>query len=78
MSRECQEVSNNVGAAQTDLVEPSGTFHPRLVKMAPPGEKADTAAAGREPRVRSARVNRAAKGTCGGLHTGLPQKSRKI
>jgi tRNA-splicing ligase RtcB len=30
-----------VMAAQTDLVEPLGTFHPRLVKMTPPGEKAE-------------------------------------
>jgi tRNA-splicing ligase RtcB len=32
---------HEVMAAQTDLVEPLGTFHPRLVKMAPPGEKAE-------------------------------------
>jgi tRNA-splicing ligase RtcB len=30
---------NEVMAAQTDLVESIGTFFPRLVKMAPPGEK---------------------------------------
>ena len=32
---------HEVMAAQTDLVEPLGTFHPRLVKMAPAGEKAE-------------------------------------
>ncbi len=30
-----------VMAAQTDLVEPLGTFQPRLVKMTPPGENAE-------------------------------------
>jgi tRNA-splicing ligase RtcB len=28
-------------AAQTDLVEPLGRFFPRLVKMAPAGERAE-------------------------------------
>jgi tRNA-splicing ligase RtcB len=32
---------HEVMAAQTDLVEPLGTFHPRLVKMAPAGGKAE-------------------------------------
>ena len=27
--------------AQTDLVEVLGTFHPRMVKMAPAGERAE-------------------------------------
>ena len=30
-----------VMAAQTDLVEPLASFDPRLVKMAPPGERAE-------------------------------------
>ncbi len=32
---------HQVMAAQTDLVEVLGTFHPRIVKMAPAGEKAE-------------------------------------
>ncbi len=32
---------HSVMAAQSDLVEPLATFHPRLVKMAPPGERAE-------------------------------------
>ncbi|MGD9692188.1 MAG: RtcB family protein [Phycisphaerales bacterium] len=32
---------HSVMAAQADLVKPLATFHPRLVKMAPPGERAE-------------------------------------
>jgi tRNA-splicing ligase RtcB len=33
---------DRVMAAQSDLVEPVATFEPRLVKMAPAGERAET------------------------------------
>ena len=38
IDREFENI-DRVMAAQADLVEPLASFHPRMVKMAPPGER---------------------------------------